>query len=75
MQGIVRWFNSSRGCGFIGREDGPDVFVHYTGIVGEGFRTLQEGDQVTFEIVPGRQGPQAANVKSEVKAMAKAARA
>jgi CspA family cold shock protein len=73
MQGIVRWFNSSQGCGFFGREDGPDVFVHYTGIVGEGFRTLQEGDQVTFEIVPGRQGPQAANVKSEVKAMAKAA--
>ena len=74
MEGTVSWFNSARGYGFIGREDGPDVFVHYSGIVGDGYRTLQEGDRVTFEIVQGPKGPQAANVvKSEVKAMAKAA--
>jgi CspA family cold shock protein len=55
MQGTVRWFKNDKGYGFIGREDdGPDVFVHYTGILGGGYRTLQEGDNVTFEIVPAR---------------------
>jgi len=52
-----------KGYGFIGREDGPDVFVHYSAIVGDGYRTLQEGEQVEFEIVQGPKGPQAANVQ------------
>jgi CspA family cold shock protein len=52
-----------KGYGFIGREDGPDVFVHYSAIVGDGYRTLQEGEQVEFEIVQGPKGPQAANVR------------
>ena len=62
MQGQVKWFNSSKGFGFIGRENGPDVFVHYSAITSDGFRTLQEGDRVEFEIVEGPKGPQAANV-------------
>jgi CspA family cold shock protein len=62
MEGTVKWFNNSRGYGFVGRENGPDVFVHYSGIAGDGYRTLQEGDRVTFEIVQGPKGPQAANV-------------
>ena len=63
MKGTVKWFNNKKGYGFIGRADGPDVFVHYSAIVGEGYRTLNEGDVVEFEIVPGEKGPQAANVK------------
>ena len=63
MEGIIKWFSNSKGFGFIGRENGPDVFVHYSGIVGDGYRTLQEGDHVEFEIVEGPKGPQAANVK------------
>ena len=62
MTGRVKWFNNSRGYGFIGREDAPDVFVHYSGIVGDGYRTLQEGDTVEFEVTQGQKGPQAANV-------------
>ena len=62
MNGNVKWFNNSKGYGFIGRDDGPDVFVHYSAIVGDGYRTLQEGDPVEFEIVQGPKGPQAANV-------------
>jgi CspA family cold shock protein len=62
VKGRVEWFNSSKGFGFIARDDGPDVFVHYTGIVGEGYKTLEEGDTVEFEIVQGPKGPQAANV-------------
>jgi CspA family cold shock protein len=62
VQGTVKWFNNSKGYGFIGRDDGPDVFVHYSAISGEGYRTLQEGDSVEFEIVQGPKGPQAANV-------------
>ncbi len=62
MQGLVKWFNNSKGYGFIGRDDGPDVFVHYTAITSDGFRTLNEGDAVEFEIVQGAKGPQAANV-------------
>jgi CspA family cold shock protein len=62
VQGKVKWFNNSKGYGFIGRDDGADVFVHYTAIVGDGYRTLQEGDPVEFEIVQGPKGPQAANV-------------
>jgi cold shock protein len=62
VKGNVKWFNNSKGYGFIGRDDGPDVFVHYSAIVGDGYRTLQEGDAVDFEIVQGPKGPQAANV-------------
>lgn len=62
MNGKVQWFNDSKGYGFIGREDGPDIFVHYSAITGEGYRTLKEGDSVQFEIVHGPKGPQAANV-------------
>jgi CspA family cold shock protein len=62
MDGTVKWFNNTKGYGFIGRHDGPDVFIHYSAIVGEGYRTLQEGDAVEFEIVQGAKGPQAANV-------------
>jgi CspA family cold shock protein len=62
MEGAVKWFNNTKGYGFIGRDDGPDVFVHYTAIVGEGYKTLNEGDAVQFEIVQGAKGPQAANV-------------
>ncbi len=62
IRGKVKWFNNAKGYGFIGREDGPDVFVHYSGITAEGYKTLQEGDEVEFEIVEGQKGPQAANV-------------
>lgn len=62
VKGKIKWFNNSKGYGFIGRADGPDVFVHYSAIVGEGYRTLQEGDDVEFEIVQGPKGPQANNV-------------
>lgn len=62
MQGRVKWFNAQKGYGFIQREDGPDVFVHYTAIQGEGFRTLNEGDLVEFNIIEGPKGLQAANV-------------
>ncbi len=62
MQGTVKWFNNEKGYGFIGRDDGADVFVHYSAVMGDGFRTLQEGDQVEFEIVQGPKGPQAAKV-------------
>lgn len=56
MRGQVKWFNNTKGYGFIGREDGPDVFVHYTAIAGEGYKTLNEGDAVEFEIVQGPRG-------------------
>ncbi len=62
VQGRVKWFNNTKGYGFIGREDGADVFVHYSAIAADGFRTLNEGDLVEFEIVQGQKGPQAADV-------------
>jgi len=62
VQGRVKWFNNTKGYGFIGRDDGADVFVHYSAIVADGFRSLNEGDLVEFEIVQGQKGPQAANV-------------
>ena len=62
LKGIVKWFNNAKGYGFIGRSDGPDVFVHYSAIASEGYKSLQEGDQVEFEIAEGQKGPQAANV-------------
>ncbi|HEU4965599.1 MAG TPA: cold shock domain-containing protein [Bacilli bacterium] len=62
MQGRVKWFNNEKGYGFIEREDGEDVFVHYSAIQTEGFKSLNEGDPVEFDIVEGTRGPQAANV-------------
>jgi len=62
LKGTVKWFNNAKGYGFIGRDDGPDVFVHYSAITSEGYKSLQEGDKVEFEIVQGQKGPQAANV-------------
>ena len=60
--GTVKWFNDRKGYGFIEQEDGPDVFVHHTGINSSGFRTLNEGDRVTFDIEEGKKGPAAVNV-------------
>ena len=60
--GTVKWFSDRKGFGFIEREDGPDVFVHHSAINSSGFRTLNEGDQVTFDIEQGQKGPAAANV-------------
>ncbi len=60
--GTVKWFNESKGFGFIGRENGPDVFVHFRAITGNGFKTLQEGQQVKFKVVQGQKGPQAEEV-------------
>ena len=62
IRGKVKWFNNAKGFGFIGREDGPDVFVHYSAIQTEGYKSLQENDEVEFEIVQGQKGPQAENV-------------
>ncbi|MEK7832412.1 MAG: cold-shock protein [Acidobacteriota bacterium] len=61
-EGTVKWFNDSKGYGFISRENGPDVFVHHASIINEGFRTLNEGDRVSFEVADGPKGPQARNV-------------
>lgn len=62
-EGKVKWFNAARGYGFIEQEDGDDVFVHYSAIEGDGYKSLDEGEKVKFEIVEGKQGkPQAANV-------------
>jgi len=62
-KGKVKWFNENKGYGFIERDDGPDVFVHFTAIQGEGFKTLAEGEVVEFEIVEGDKGAQAANLR------------
>jgi CspA family cold shock protein len=64
-KGTVKWFNDAKGFGFIAREGGPDVFVHHTAIDAEGFRTLSEGQRVTFTVTQGPKGPQAANVRPE----------
>jgi CspA family cold shock protein len=62
-QGTVKWFSNEKGYGFISRPDGEDVFVHYTAIAGDGYRSLNEGQEVEFDIVDGPKGQQAANVR------------
>jgi len=62
MKGTVKWFNATKGYGFITSEEGKDVFVHFSAIQMDGFKTLEEGDSVDFEVVDGEKGPQAANV-------------
>ncbi|AZB43269.1 MULTISPECIES: cold-shock protein CspD [Bacillaceae] len=62
QNGKVKWFNNEKGFGFIEVEGGDDVFVHFTAIQGDGFKSLEEGQEVSFEIVEGNRGPQAANV-------------
>lgn len=62
MKGTVKWFNAEKGYGFIQVDQGNDVFVHYSAITGEGFKTLDEGQQVEFDITQGSRGPQASNV-------------
>ncbi len=64
-EGTVKWFNDSKGYGFISRADGEDVFVHFSSIAGDGFKSLQEGDQVTFEVEDSDRGPQAVSVAKQ----------
>lgn len=61
-EGTVKWFNDAKGFGFIEQENGPDVFVHFSAIQSEGFKSLLEGDRVEFEVTEGQKGPQASNV-------------
>jgi len=63
MKGTVKWFDPKKGYGFITKEDGEDIFVHWSALQMDGFKTLQEGQTVEFDVVDGRKGPQAANVK------------
>jgi len=65
LQGTVKWFNDAKGYGFISREGGPDVFVHFSAIQASGFKSLAEGDRVEFEIVQGQKGPQASEVTKQ----------
>ncbi len=64
-EGKVKWFNETKGFGFIEQEEGPDVFVHFSAIKTEGFKTLADGDSVTFDVIEGDKGPQAANVMKQ----------
>ena len=63
LEGTVKWFNNKKGWGFIQKEDGGDVFVHYSAIAGDGFRSLEEGDRVHFEVEEAGKGPAAVNVQ------------
>jgi len=69
LDGTVKWFDEKKGYGFISDADGRDIFVHYTNIGGEGFKTLAQGDEVTFEIVEGEKGPKAENVSKKSAAV------
>jgi len=62
-QGTVKWFNDAKGFGFIEQDNGPDVFVHFSAISGDGFKSLAEGDRVSFDVSQGQKGPQASNVR------------
>lgn len=62
-EGTVKWFNDSKGFGFIEQDGGPDVFAHFSAIQSEGFKSLAEGERVTFDVVDGAKGPQAANIQ------------
>ncbi len=62
--GVVKWFNNAKGFGFLGRQDGPDVFVHYSSIQNDGYKSLKEGEAISFDVVEGEKGPQADNVRS-----------
>lgn len=62
ITGTVKWFNESKGFGFISQENGPDVFAHYSAISGDGFKTLSEGQKVEFSVTQGQKGPQAENI-------------
>lgn len=64
VQGTVKWFNESKGYGFISQDSGPDVFAHFNSIVGEGFRTLAEGQRVEFTVTEGKKGLQAENIRA-----------
>jgi cold shock protein len=68
FKGAVKWFNNAKGYGFLGRENGPDVFVHYSSIQLDGYKTLKEGDEVEFDVIQGTKGPQADQV-TRVKAV------
>lgn len=63
VMGTVKWFNESKGFGFIQQENGPDVFAHFSAIVSDGFKTLAEGQKVEFEVTDGQKGPQAQNIQ------------
>jgi CspA family cold shock protein len=65
MKGVVKWFDADKGYGFISSEDGKDIFVHFSAIQSEGYKTLQEGDQVVFDVNNSDRGPQAANVTKQ----------
>ncbi|HIE64744.1 MAG: cold shock domain-containing protein [Nitrospira sp.] len=66
VKGKVKWFNEKKGYGFIEREDGGDVFVHFSAIAGDGFKTLAEGDAVEFEVTQGEKGPQASDIQKSM---------
>jgi CspA family cold shock protein len=61
-KGVIKWFNNAKGYGFVGREDGPDLFVHYSAIQRDGYKSLREGDEIEFNVVQGAKGPQADQV-------------
>ena len=62
--GVVKWFNNAKGFGFLGRQDGPDVFVHYSSIQNDGYKSLKEGEAISFDVIEGEKGPQADKVQS-----------